>query len=116
MSFERGDVIYLDFLIPGNSRFENHPALIISNANVFDADEIYHCVMITHSELNSMFSFELRDEMFNKYPIPEGSIKAHLIAYVQERHINSRVINHMKKLPIFIFLLIKSLIVLVRIS
>jgi hypothetical protein len=45
-------------------------------------------VMVTHSDKSNYFAFELEPEMFiNPKNMPEGKAKAHLIAYVEEKHI-----------------------------
>lgn len=90
MSYKRGDVIELPFLIPGKNKTEVHPAIIISNNTVYENEGIYICAMVTHSNLNEYFAFDLTADMFiSSQKIPEGKVKAHLIAYVLENHIIS---------------------------
>ena len=66
MSYQRGDIIELPFLIPGKNKTEVHPAVIVSNEIVHQTEEIYICVMITHSDLHEYFAFDLLPEMFSK--------------------------------------------------
>jgi mRNA-degrading endonuclease toxin of MazEF toxin-antitoxin module len=88
MAFQRGDIIELTFLIPGKNKTEQHPAVIISNDDVYNNEGIYICVMITHSGLNESFAFNLTPDMFlNPDNAPEGKAKAHLLAYVLENQI-----------------------------
>jgi hypothetical protein len=88
MAYQRGDIIEVPFLIPHNNKTENHPAVIISNQAVHDNEQIYICIMITHSNINDVFSFPLTSDMFiNPNNAPSGKAKSHLIAYVPERHI-----------------------------
>lgn len=88
MPFQRGDIMELPFLIPGKNKTEKHPAVIISNDDVYNNEGIYICVMITHSELNESFAFNLTPDMFlNSDNAPEGKAKAHLLAYVLENQI-----------------------------
>lgn len=90
MPYQRGDIIELPFLIPGKNKTEVHPAIIISNDIVHVNEGIYICVMVTHSDLNEYFAFELTHDMFiSSRNIPEGKAKAHLIAYVMENQIIS---------------------------
>lgn len=89
MPYQRGDVIELSFLIPGKNITEKHPAIIISNQEVYNLEEIYVCVMATHSNLHAEeFGFELTKEMFvdPKHTL-NGYAKAHLISYVLENQI-----------------------------
>lgn len=101
MPYQRGDIIELPFRIPQRNIIQNHPAIIISNEDVYNNEGIYICVMVTHSNLYETFAFELSREMFvSNTNIPEGKAKAHLIAYVFEKDIivnsnNKR--NKMKK-------------------
>ena len=104
MGYQRGDIIEVPFLIPHNNKIENHPAVIISNQAVHDNEQIYICVMITHSDINDGFSFSLNSEMFtNPGSAPDGKAKSHLIAYVPERHIikNSNT-NKCRMKPLFV--------------
>ena len=101
MPYQRGDVIELPFRIPQTSVTKNHPAIIISNQDVYNNEGIYICVMVTHSDLYEIFAFDLSREMFvNSANVPEGKAKAHLIAYDLEKEIiansNSKK-NRMKK-------------------
>src|SRR5882757_8637019 len=104
MPYQRGDIIEVPFLIPHNNRTENHPAVIISNQAVHDNEQIYICVMITHSTINDGFSFSLSSEMFiNPNNAPDGKAKSHLIAYVPERHIiRNSSSNKYRMKPLFV--------------
>ena len=109
MAYHRGDIIEVPFLIPHNNKTENHPAVIISNEAVHDNEQIYICVMITHSDINDVFSFILAPEMFNNSNnAPNGKAKSHLIAYVPESHIikNSNY-NKCRMKPLFVDKLIQ---------
>jgi mRNA-degrading endonuclease toxin of MazEF toxin-antitoxin module len=95
MAYDRGDVIEIHFNIPGEG-LKNHPAIVISNEEVYNIEAIYICVMVTHSDMSSYFAFDLEPEMFlNPKNMPEGKAKAHLIAYVEEKHIIRNI--HSKK-------------------
>jgi len=100
MAFNRGDVVEIPFNIPGHG-LKNHPAIIISNEEVYNIEGIYICVMVTHSDMSNYFAFDLESHMFlNHRNMPEGKAKAHLIAYIEERHIipnaNSRKCRMLK--------------------
>ena len=88
MPYHRGDIVEIPFLIPHNNRTENHPAIVISNQSVYDNDGIYICVMISHSDMNDLFSYQLLPDMFvDPKHAPTGKAKAHLVAYIPEKHI-----------------------------
>jgi hypothetical protein len=88
MPYRRGDIVEVPFIIPDTNRSENHPAIIISNDNVYLGDQIYICAMITHSKHRDMFSFLLENDMLNK-PLDDNisQVRCHLITYVLGGHI-----------------------------
>jgi len=95
MRYQRGEIIEVPVPIPGKNRTEIHPAIIISNEDVFNNEEIYICLMITHSTQNDLFAYPLKKEMFiSERTAPEGSIKTHLIFSISEKDIIS---NHNSK-------------------
>jgi mRNA interferase MazF len=88
MKYQRGEVVEIPFIIPEKNKTQNHPAIIISNDEVYDNEGIYICVMVTHSDINDYFAFELDADMFlSPQNMPDGKAKAHLIAYIKENHI-----------------------------
>jgi len=92
MPFERGDIVEYSFLIPDTNKYEPHPALIISNQDVYDADECYICVMLTTSERNDIFTYEITDDMLQKpNNVPYAQARLHLVTYVLEKHITMRL-------------------------
>ena len=100
MRYQRGDVVELPFSIPGRNRQETHPAIIISNSDVHNNEDLYICVMITHSDINDFLAFPLSNYMFvNNEKAPDGKVKAHLIVSVSEKEIiiNSRSKQHRMK-------------------
>lgn len=45
MAFQRGDIIMVYFDLPYSESSDSHPAVIISNDDVFEQDGLYICVM-----------------------------------------------------------------------
>lgn len=81
--FEIGDIVYVCFDLPRKRETKTHPAIIISNINVYEADDIYICVIITNTEDEDLFSFPLDDSMFeNRINRITGQARGHLITYV----------------------------------
>jgi len=88
MSFSRGDIVDVFFELPYSTKTETHPAIIISNEDVFNTDEIYICVMMTSSKRIDLFSFEVTRDMLQFKNNKEFSqARCHLITYVMEKHI-----------------------------
>ena len=65
MKVQQRDIVELNFELPGG-KFKSHPALIISNEHVLDAEDIFYAVMISSKPFNDEFSFELTDTMLTK--------------------------------------------------
>lgn len=83
MAFQRGDIVSLDFEMPHSGNYVNHPAVILSGAEVYDGDRCYVCVMMTTSPLDDIFTFVLKPEMVEKPFIkPDSQVRCHLITYV----------------------------------
>ncbi|MGI0106606.1 type II toxin-antitoxin system PemK/MazF family toxin [Salinimicrobium sp. WS361] len=86
--FKRGDIIEVFFDLPYSKETKTHPAIIISNEDVYDADEIYICVMMTSSSEEDLFTFEIKQEMLQRQNNKIYSqARCHLITYVMEKHI-----------------------------
>lgn len=88
MAFQRGDIVEIPFIIPHNNKSENHPAVIISNQDVYDSDNCYICVMLTSSTIIDQFTFEITNDMLLK---PQNKVfaqaRCHLITYILDKHI-----------------------------
>lgn len=86
--FSRGDVIEVFFDLPYSKETKTHPAIIISNEDVYDADEIYICVMMTSIPDRDLFTFEISQDMLERKNSKDFSqARCHLISYVMEKHI-----------------------------
>lgn len=88
MSFKKGDIIDVFFDLPYSKETKTHPAIIISNEDVYDKDELYVCVMMTSSTETDLFTFEITDDMLVQKSNKDFSqARCHLISYVMEKHI-----------------------------
>lgn len=65
MKINQRDIVELHFELP-NGKFKTHPALVISNQNVLDAEDIFYAVMISSKNFNDEFSFEVTNAMLSK--------------------------------------------------
>lgn len=85
MKVNQRDIVELNFQLP-NGKFKIHPALVISNQNVLDAEEIFYAVMISSKEYNDEFTFELTHAMLTKPLSKISFVKCQLIQsyYVEE--------------------------------
>ncbi|AIY14643.1 type II toxin-antitoxin system PemK/MazF family toxin [Cellulophaga baltica] len=97
MAFKRGDIIMVYFDLPYSKGNDSHPAIIISNDDVHNSDDIFICVMITSVDGKDLFSFEIEDSMLENKKNVSGQARCHLLAFVQEKQIaEKRPINTLK--------------------
>ena len=88
MSFQKGDIIDVFFDLPYSRETKTHPAIIISNEDVYDKDELYVCVMMTSSTETDLFTFTITEDMLVQKSNKDFSqARCHLISYVMEKHI-----------------------------
>ena len=65
MRIHQRDIIELNYELP-NGKLKAHPALVISNANVLETEDIFYAVMISSNSMNDEFNFELDNSMLTK--------------------------------------------------
>ena len=99
MSFQKGDIIEVYFDLPYSKETKTHPAIIISNDDVYDKDESYVCVMMSSNTDTDLFTFEITQEMLTqKNNKPFSQARCHIITFVQEKHIiGNRAMNSLKE-------------------
>lgn len=98
MSFQKGDIIDVFFDLPYSKETKTHPAIIISNEDVYDKDELYVCVMMTSSTETDLFTFAITDDMLvQKNNKDFSQARCHLISYVMEKHIVGRTAKNSMK-------------------
>ncbi|MFV7235906.1 type II toxin-antitoxin system PemK/MazF family toxin [Flavobacterium sp. ZB4R12] len=99
MAFQRGDIIMVYFDLPYSESSDSHPAIIISNDDVFEQDGLYICVMMSSTTKNiDKYSFEVTQEMLvNKNNKDYSQVRCHLITNVDQESIRGGKINSMKK-------------------
>ena len=78
MRVQQRDIIELNYELP-NGKFKSHPALVISNSNVLETEDIFYAVMISSNSMNEEFNFELDNSMLTKPLSKRSYIKCQLI-------------------------------------
>ncbi|WP_443082043.1 type II toxin-antitoxin system PemK/MazF family toxin [Tenacibaculum sp. FZY0031] len=99
MNFNRGDIIEVFFDLPYSKQTKTHPAIIISNEDVYNTDEIYICVMMTSSEKTDLFTFEVTQDMLQmKNNKKFSQARCHLVTYIMEKHVvKNSLLNTLKQ-------------------
>ena len=78
MKVQQRDIIELNYELP-NGKLKAHPALVISNSNVLDTEDIFYAVMISSNPMNEEFNFEIDNTMLTKPLSKKSFIKCQLI-------------------------------------
>ena len=78
MRIQQRDIVELNYELP-NGKFKIHPALVISNSNVLETEDIFYAVMISSNSMNEEFNFELDNSMLTKPLSKKSFIKCQLI-------------------------------------
>ena len=78
MRVQQRDIIELNYQLP-NGKFKTHPALVISNSNVLETEDIFYAVMISSNSMNEEFNFELDNAMLTKPLSKKSYVKCQLI-------------------------------------
>ena len=78
MKVQQRDIIELNYQLP-NGKFKDHPALVISNSNVLETEDIFYAVMISSNSMNEEFNFELENSMLTKPLSKKSYVKCQLI-------------------------------------
>lgn len=88
MKYRRGAIVEACFLMPDNNKTLNHPAIVLSNEDMYNVDGCYLVVMITHYSVEDMFTFKLDSSMFEgNYNESDTQARCHLITYIRESDI-----------------------------
>ncbi|RLD56673.1 MAG: type II toxin-antitoxin system PemK/MazF family toxin, partial [Bacteroidetes bacterium] len=73
-----------------------HPAIVISNNNMFFYESAFIIVMISGTNSNDEYSFHLTNEMLTQKPKKKSQVRCHLINLVTEKDV-IRKFGHIKK-------------------
>ncbi len=65
MRVQQKDIVELNYELP-NGKFKMHPALVISNSNVLETEDIFYAVMMSSNSMNEEFNFDLDNSMLTK--------------------------------------------------
>jgi mRNA-degrading endonuclease toxin of MazEF toxin-antitoxin module len=89
MKFNKRDIVDVAFDLP-DGRIKIHPAIIISGAHYFDAEQAFYVVMVSSKSYNEEFSVALEPEELTA-PLPKISFaKCHLIQSFTELDVIKR--------------------------
>src|SRR5579872_3283188 len=90
MKVQQRDIIEVNFELP-NGRFKTHPALVVSNENVLETEDIFYAVMISSKLFNDEFTFELENSMLSKPLSKKSFVKCQLIQSYSTYEVISKI-------------------------
>jgi hypothetical protein len=97
MKIGQRDIVEVNFELP-DGRFKVHPALVISNQNVLDAEDIFYALIISTKPFNDEFTVEIKDFMLSRPLSKKSFVKCQLLqAYRPDEVI--RKLSSMKTKP-----------------
>ena len=92
MRVQQRDIVELNYELP-NGKFKVHPALIVSNENVLETEDIFYAVMISSNPLNDDFTFELDNAMLTKPLSKKSFVKCQLLQSYSIDEVISKISN-----------------------
>ncbi len=81
MGYSRGEIVEVQFRLPPDGRLEEHPVVVISNSEVNNDEGGFTGVMMSTTDPDDEYSFEVTDNMVT-VPFNDGrhrEIRLHLI-------------------------------------
>lgn len=90
MKVQKRDIVELNYELP-NGKFKVHPALIISNENVLQTEDIFYAVMISSNRINDDFTFELENAMLTKPLLKKSYIKCQILQSYTTEEVISKI-------------------------
>jgi len=90
MKIQQRDIVELNYELP-NGKLKVHPALVISNANVLETEDIFYAVMISSNPMNDDFSFELDNVMLTKPLSKKSFVKCQLLQSYSTDEVISKI-------------------------
>jgi mRNA-degrading endonuclease toxin of MazEF toxin-antitoxin module len=89
MKYSQADIVEVMFPLP-NGQQKNHPALIISNRDVYESEGIYYAVMLSTKDYNEVFTLTLTPPDFEYKTTQSSFVKCQLIEQFEDFEIIRR--------------------------
>ena len=90
MKVSQRDIVELNFELP-DGKFKVHPALVISNENVLETEDIFYAAMISSNPINDDFTYELDNSMLTKPLAKKSFVKCQLIQSYTSHEVISKI-------------------------
>jgi len=90
MKYTQRDVVEINFLLP-NGDFKPHPAIIVSNDELQEAEGFIYFVLVSSKDYNAQYSYKLTDDMLTCRLSKQSYAKCHIIVGNIERDVIKRL-------------------------
>ena len=78
MKYHQGDIVEVNFLFP-NGIFKPHPALIVSNDELQETEDIIYLCLISSKDYNQQYCFPITDDMTTVHFEKQSFVKCQII-------------------------------------
>ena len=95
MKYTQRDIVEVSFMFPDGS-FKPHPAVIVSNDELQEAEDFVYLALISSKDYNAQYCYQLEDNMLTTPMHKKSFVKCHLIVANMERDL-IRKLGKMKK-------------------
>lgn len=86
MKYHQGDIVEVNFLFP-NGTFKPHPALIVSNDELQETEDIIYLCLISSKDYNDQYCFPITEEMVTVPFEKQSFVKCQIIVGNIERDV-----------------------------
>jgi len=90
MAVKQRDIIELNFLMP-DGICKPHPAIVMSNNELFEDEGFFYCCMISTKTYNPQYIFALDNSMLIKPLVQKSFVKCQIIGGFTERDIIKQI-------------------------
>ena len=95
MKYTQRDIVEINFLFP-DGRSLPHPAVIVSNDALQEAEGFIYMCLISSKDYNQQYCYKLEDKMLTKPMDKQSFVKCHILVGDVERDV-IRKISRMKQ-------------------
>jgi len=90
MKYHQGDIVEVNFLFP-NGVQKPHPALIVSNDELYENEDFFYLCLISSKDYNPQYSFAITNDMVSIPFDKQSYVKCQLITGYTERDVIRKI-------------------------
>jgi mRNA-degrading endonuclease toxin of MazEF toxin-antitoxin module len=66
MPYSQGQIVEVDFRLPPDGEYKNHPVVVLSNSDINAYEQGFVAAMMTTTNPDDEYSFEIKDSMLTR--------------------------------------------------